>query len=58
MSQGKGSARRPATVASDDLQARWAATFRQTPMRTFAPAVAEPDTMPHTESHERDEGDG
>ncbi len=36
---GKGDASRPATINEADLQARWEATFRQTPMRTFAPAV-------------------
>lgn len=57
MSNGKGSARRPASVSPDDWQARWAATFRQTPMRVFAAPVAETDEKQHTASHEREEAD-
>lgn len=52
---GKGDTPRPLSVDAGTWQQRWEATFRQTPMRTFAPAVAEPDAKAHTAPHERRE---
>ena len=46
MSNGKGSARRPAAVTEAEQQDRWAATFGK--------VLAKPDTMPDTASHDRD----